>query len=107
MIEQSFVFLDRIGAKAERRIWAQGIKNWDDFLKAEKVAGISRKAKLYFDRQIEEARRALHREEADYFLGKLPAKERWRLYDYFREAVLFLDIELIPPSCFYPSIAIL
>lgn len=93
MIEQSFVFLDRIGAKAERRIWAQGIRNWDDFLKAGRVRGISKKAKLYFDRQVEEARKALHREEAEYFLGKLPAKERWRLYDYFREAVLFLDIE--------------
>ena len=93
MIERSFVFLPGIGFKGEQRILEQ-VKNWNGFLKADKIKGISKKAKLFFDRRIKEAQRELYDLNADYFVGKLPKKEMWRLYGYFKDSVLFLDIEI-------------
>ena len=37
MIENSFIFLERISKKKEQNIWQQGIKDWQDFLKCKKV----------------------------------------------------------------------
>lgn len=92
MIEQSFVFLEGIGFKGEERM-REEVKDWNGFLKAVKVKGISKKAKLYFDRKIAEARKELYNLNADYFADKLPKKEMWRLYGWFKDSVLFLDIE--------------
>lgn len=93
MIEKSFVFLDGIGSKGEQRILEQ-VKDWNGFLKTDKVKGISKKAKLFFNRRIKEAQKELHNLNADYFVGKLPKKEMWRLYGWFKDSVLFLDIEI-------------
>jgi len=92
MIEQSFVFLDGVGFKGEEGIREQ-VRDWNGFLKKDKIKGLSKKAKLFFDRKILEARKELYNLNADYFVGKMPKKEMWRLYDFFRDSVLFLDIE--------------
>jgi len=74
MIEQSFVFLDRISFKGEKNILSQ-VNNWEGFLKVSQVKGISKKAKLFFDRKIKQAKKELYSERADYFVDKLPKKE--------------------------------
>ena len=92
MIRNSFIFLPRIRQKKEQSIWEQGIRHWDDFLKNE-LKGISKKAKPYYDRKILEARKALHENDSGYFCNRMPSTETWRLYEYFREEAVFLDIE--------------
>jgi len=94
MIRKSFIFLEKVSKGKERLIWKQEIKDWQDFLQAKKVKGISAKAKSAYDRKIKEAQIALKEEDANYFNGKLPQKEIWRLYDYFKEDCCFLDIEI-------------
>ena len=94
MIKNSFIFLEKISKGKEKSIWQQGIKDWNDFLKVKSIKGISLKSKLYYDRKIKEAQQALILEDSNYFIGKLPPKEMWRLYDYFKEEVGFLDIEV-------------
>ena len=59
MIENSFIFLERINKKLEQNIWKQGIKTWEDFLRARSVKGLSKHRKLYYDRHILEARKQL------------------------------------------------
>jgi len=86
--------LERIGKKGEKNIWEQGIKDWHSFLETKDIKGISKKSKLFYDRKIGEAKEALVNEDSAYFIGKLPAVEMWRLYDYFREECGFLDIEV-------------
>ncbi len=71
----------------------QGIHDWQDFFHAKSIRGIAPEKKSYFDRRLHEAQAALLGENSAYFLGKLPAKEMWRLYDTFRDACGFLDIE--------------
>jgi uncharacterized protein len=94
MIRKSFIFLERIGRKGEENIWKQGIEDWDAFLKIENVKGVSKKSKLFYNRKIKEAKKALVDEDSSYFIGKLPAVEMWRLYDYFKEETGYLDIEV-------------
>src|SRR3989338_8073352 len=94
MIQHSFIFLDKIGRRKEQQLWQQGIKDWSSFLHAHHISGISRRAKAYYDRQIKEAWRALREDNPAYFLGRLPAKEAWRLWDYFKEQAGFLDVEI-------------
>ena len=93
MITNSFIFLEKVGEKAEKNLWSSGIHGWDSFLKADSIKGISHPRKLYYDRKIHDARKALFNADSCFFNGCLPKSENWRLYDFFREDAVFLDIE--------------
>ncbi|MAF99338.1 MAG: hypothetical protein CMH61_01890 [Nanoarchaeota archaeon] len=92
MIRNSFVFLEKIRSRKEKSILKQ-VSGWNEFLRSD-VKGISSQRKQYYNRKIKEAQRALINEDASYFIDKLPGKEMWRLYDYFKEDCCFLDIEV-------------
>ena len=92
MIRNSFIFLDKIGEKREKLIWNQGIDGWDDFLDRN-ILGISRYRKPFYDRQILKARENLYNDNSSYFTKILPLSDHWRLYNYFGEDAVFLDIE--------------
>ncbi len=93
MITNSFIFLERVGSKLEQNIWRNGIQDWDSFLKRIHVNGLSMHRKLYYNRKILNARKALYNFDSSYFLDLLPQSEMWRLYEFFREDAVFLDIE--------------
>ena len=92
MIQQSFIFLDKIKQKTEQNLWKQGIGNWDSFLKAEGVKGIAGYRKKYYDRQLLKAKEELYNLNSEFFLD-LPQSEMWRLYGFFKDEAVFLDIE--------------
>jgi len=93
MIRRSFIFLERINKKTEENFWKQGITDWNLFLKAKKINGLSRARKLYYDRKILKARNALYNFDSSYFINLLPQCEYWRLYNFFKDDAVFLDIE--------------
>ena len=93
MIRNSFIFLERVDHKIEQNLWAQGIYNWDHFLKRRYVKGLSRPRKLYYNRKILEAKKALYNFDSSYFADILPNSEMWRLYDFFKDETVFFDIE--------------
>lgn len=94
MIRNSFIFLEKINSRTEQNIWQQGIKDWQSFLNAEKIIGISAKRKHHFNRKIKEAQNSLYTFDSSYFIGRLPGIETWRLYEFFKDETLFLDIEI-------------
>ncbi|MFC1753418.1 ribonuclease H-like domain-containing protein [Thermoproteota archaeon] len=93
MIRKSFIFLDRVGLRSEQNIWKQGIHDWDSFISSKGITGISSARKPYFERQINKARKELYNNNASYFTNVLPRGETWRLYDFFKDDAVFLDIE--------------
>lgn len=93
MIKSSFIILDKIGKKKEQSIWAQGVKSWEAFTSANNVRGISQRVKQYYDRKLIEAEKELYRQNSEHFTKLLPSSETWRLYEYFKEDAVFLDIE--------------
>lgn len=93
MITNTFMFLERIGDKLEQNIWKNGIRDWGSFLRRKNINGLSRHRKLYYNRKILNARKAPYNFDSTYFLDILPQSEMWRLYDFFKEDAVFLDIE--------------
>ena len=93
MIQNSFIFLERVKRGIEKRLWKQGIYSWASFLDRDKIHGLSTARKRYYDRKIMQARRALYNFDSTYFKNILPQSEYYRLYDFFKEDCVFLDIE--------------
>lgn len=91
MIRQSFILLPNVGYQREASLWSSGIKDWDDFLAQSSIRGFPYKA--YFDRKLLDAKKSLYEEKSEYFTNCLPKTEHWRLYHFFREDAIFLDIE--------------
>ena len=106
MITQSFIFLERVGHKIEQTIWNNGIYDWDNFLKNQKIKGMSRYRKLYYNRKILNAKKALYNFDSSYFIDLLPQSEMWRLYDFFKEDAVFLDIETTGLSKLHDDITV-
>jgi uncharacterized protein YprB with RNaseH-like and TPR domain len=93
VIRRTFQILPSIGTGKERKLWINGIKDWDDFRGMGKVAGISRERKEAMDHHLDRAEQFLERGRTDFFCKLLPTVEHWRLYDRFRRETAFLDIE--------------
>jgi uncharacterized protein YprB with RNaseH-like and TPR domain len=92
MIRHTFQLLEGISDRKERNILRQA-KDWDEFLAKNKIEGIADDTKLYYNRQLLKAKKALHNFDSSYFIPLLPSTETWRLYDFFKEDAVFLDIE--------------
>lgn len=93
MIRNSFIFLERISHNTEKRLWQSSISDWNAFIDAKNIQGISRARKGHYDRKLAEAKKSLMQYDSSYFTHRLPRSEAWRLYDFFSDDCLFLDIE--------------
>ncbi|MBI5398977.1 ribonuclease H-like domain-containing protein [Candidatus Woesearchaeota archaeon] len=93
MIQKSFVLLEGVRSRTEHQIWQQGIHSWASFSQTKKITGISPARKSHYDRQLAIARSRLYAMDSSYFTDVLPAGETWRLYDFFHDDCVFLDIE--------------
>jgi len=93
VIQNSFIFLERVKRGIEQNLWNQGIDSWESFLNANKIIGLNPSRKKYYERKIIEARKALFNFDSAYFKNILPQSEFYRLYDFFKEDCVFLDIE--------------
>lgn len=93
MIQNSFIFLERVKRGLEENLWKQGVNSWDSFLSRNKIHGLSLARKKYYDRKITEARKQLYSFNSAYFKNILPQSEYYRLYDFFKDECVFLDIE--------------
>ncbi len=94
MLDRCFTFLAGVGTKTEERLAALGVRTWDDFLRTAAIAGVSPKRKLFYNRQLQLAERALAQHDLAFFAQRLLQREMWRLYLSFREHACFLDLEV-------------
>lgn len=93
IIEQSFIFLDRISKQTEQKLWQKGISDWDHFKAESKIIGMSKSRKRYYERQLEKIKTAVQDKDLHYLSTILPKNEHWRLYPLFKDQVLYIDIE--------------
>ncbi len=92
MLQHTFCHLPGIGLKTEKRLWDQGITEWQCFLDH---AG-SLLPRGFFERfapKIQSSFQALQNGDADFFVSSLPKSEYWRLFSSFRHSVAYVDIE--------------
>lgn len=93
MIRHSFIHIPGIGPKTELNIWQRGICTWDDFLCDTESCGLGPRKTQSVRRFLEKSKDALIQSDHVFFNNCFPNREKWRLYDDFKESIAFLDIE--------------
>lgn len=93
MIKNSFIILDGVGEKTERKLWKNGILTWQDFLSCNQLLDIEPRKKIYYDDFLLKATEALSCKDCEFFSKYLKKREHWRLFNDFIEDCLCLDIE--------------
>lgn len=90
MLEHTFIHIEKIGQKTERKLWERGIQTWHQFLKQSRT--IFSPARDEVVRQELEASIA-HLGDIRFFRDRLPSTEMWRVFDAFKDRAVYLDIE--------------
>ncbi len=90
MIQETFSFLPGISKRKEAFLKTGGIKNWNSFLKEERINGISTSKKREYNQILACARTALIRDELEFFT-QFKKLEVWRLFDLLRERAVYLE----------------
>lgn len=88
MLRNTFCFLPGIGPKTEKKLWKNGIKEWNDFIGKE-VPGV-KKRKQEHDNTLRTFREAALKGDSKLLGKKIPP---WRLWEEFKDEACYLDIE--------------
>ena len=90
MLEHTFIHVQKIGPKTERKLWERGIQTWHQFLKQGRTVFSPERDEMV--RQELEASIA-HLSDIRFFQDRLPSSEIWRVFDAFKDMAVYLDIE--------------
>lgn len=93
VLRNSFIFLPRVGAKTERRLWGAGISDWQRYLDRMprmRLPGWQEKAHKEL---LLTASAQLAAGESKIFALWLPTGEHWRAIKEFGREAAYLDIE--------------
>ncbi|GAB5047190.1 ribonuclease H-like domain-containing protein [Thermodesulfovibrio sp. TK110] len=93
MIKNTFILLDGIGEKRERRLWREGILTWEDFFNCKEVLDVDYEKKRAYDEFLYKAYDALIYKNCYFFAENLKKREHWRLFEEFINDTVCLDIE--------------
>lgn len=93
MLTSTFVFLQGIGPATERRLWQEGLLDWQSFLKEPRVDGFSPGRKSWCDRELTLAQSQFDAGHLHLLASRLQTREHWRFYDTCRSRTVYLDIE--------------
>jgi uncharacterized protein len=90
VINNTFIHIQGVGAKTERKIWQKGIPDWNSFL-SHKGSVISHAMDPLIRLELEDSIR--NSDNIGYFADRLPASDSWRMYENFKNKAVYLDIE--------------
>ena len=94
MIQCTFQHVTGVYRKGELRLWQSGITNWDKLLSTpEKHANFTKKLWNRLRTDIIQCKKALERNDFDFFINKFPEDIIWRLIPNLKGKILYLDIE--------------
>jgi hypothetical protein len=93
MLRHTFIHLPGIGTHRERKLWDQGILDWDRFLEAAANGVLPKKMCESTVPMVRQSLEAVAVGDARFFRRCFPPREAWRLYAEFADRACFLDIE--------------
>ncbi len=93
MLTSTFVLLQGIGPVTERRLWQEGLLDWQRFLQQPRVAGLSPDRKSWYDRELALAQSQFDAGHLHFFASRLKSRDHWRFYETCRSRIIYLDIE--------------
>ena len=106
MIRRRFCLFEGIGPKREQAIRAAGISDWEQFLAADKVPGLSQGSYISVTSQIHLWSAALDRQDAAFLARIVPESEHWALFGELGDSVRYLDIETTGLSPSYHDVTV-
>ena len=89
MLRNTFLHIPYIGFTTERRLWLEGILNWEDILTGDLKA--TKYKQLYSP--ISQSEQKLRKKDALFFTQRLHPDQHWRLFPEFQNETAYLDIE--------------
>jgi hypothetical protein len=102
MLKNTFRHIPGLGLKSESRLWASGVRSWDDFKEPFPEFLSLRKIEL-IRHYLHLSRKELASNTA-FFVDLLNANQHWRLFPHFRDKTVYLDIETTGLSDFQDHI---
>jgi hypothetical protein len=107
MLRQTFIHLPGIGTHRERKLWDQGILDWDRFLEAAASGILPKKMCESTVPLVRQSLEAVPVGDARFFRRCFPPREAWRLYPEFADRAPFLDIETTGLSAHYDEVTLI
>jgi uncharacterized protein YprB with RNaseH-like and TPR domain/predicted nuclease with RNAse H fold/dephospho-CoA kinase len=108
MLENTFRHLSGFGVLRERRLWNQGICDWDSYEeRSRNQLSLFSQLGTVTRSELDDSRRALTAGDTDFFASRLPKAEHYRIALAYPEEALFLDIETTGLSLFYDEITVI
>ena len=104
MLRHTFIHLPGIGPHRERKLWDQGILDWDGFLAAAARGILTKKMCETAVPLVRQSLEAIAAGDPRFFHTNLPARESWRIYTEFADRACFLDIETTGLSADYDKV---
>ena len=104
MLRHTFIHLPGIGPHRERKLWDQGILDWDRFLDAAASGILTKKMCESAVPLVRQSLEAIAAGDPRFFHTHLPTRETWRLYTEFADRACFLDIETTGLSADYDKV---
>jgi uncharacterized protein len=90
MLENTFIHIDGIGPKTEKRIWETGIRTWHHYLESVSPPFPPGRDERVRKELLSSLR---HRNDPAFFRDRLPPGDMWRLFDVYKDRAVYLDIE--------------
>lgn len=93
MLNNTYIHIPGVGKDLEQKIWAQGIRTWEEFLEMEDKISIPSARKARISEEIRKSSEHLAAKDYYFFSQCLPSAEHWRAYPLLSDSVAFVDIE--------------
>jgi len=93
MLNNTYIHIPGVGKSLEQKIWAQGIRTWEEFLEMENKISIPSAKRARISEEIRKSSEHLAAKDCYFFSQCLPSAEHWRTYPHFSDSVAFVDIE--------------
>ncbi len=94
MLKRTFIHLPRIGYETERRLWQEGLRDWQQALDCRTPPpGFSRPRWDDLRRRLEDSHHSLQRRDHRHFAAALAPVDQWRAYPDFASHAACVDIE--------------
>ena len=93
MLNNTYIHIPGVGKSLERKIWAQGINTWEEFLEHKDRIPIPSARKARISEEIRKSSAHLAAKDCYFFSQCLPSTEHWRAYPIFSDSMAFFDIE--------------
>jgi len=106
MLTSTFVLLQGIGPATERRLWQEGLLDWQRFVKQPRIAGLSAERKSWYDQELCIAQTQFDEGQLHFFAARLQTRDHWRFFETCRSRVIYLDIETTGAAADYGQVTV-